>query len=182
MKSTANPTGMLTTAARSAIVSCYVSALSTTENTGGLLTQVCEVVAKHSKGKPLSDGDSKAIVTDIASAKGWKGASAASRMSEVRIILKAADKLPDAIDAYRAKAKQCTWHDGMKMARGLAKGRSITQCVKAAFEKKDGNTGTPEGRTAGALKAWWKASPRKREAILAAASTLGLKLGIKMDA
>lgn len=173
----------LSTAARSAIVSCYVSALSTTENTGGLVTQVCEVISKHSKGQTLSDADSKAIVTDISRAKGWKGASAKSRESEVRVLLKASDKLPDVIEAYRERAKMCSWHDGMKLARLVNKGKSVTQCVKLALESNaPGAKGTPEGRTAGALKAWHKASPRKRDVIVQAASLLGLKLGIKLDA
>ena len=173
----------LSTAARSAIVSCYVSALNTAENTGGLVTQVCDVIAKVSKGSAISDGDAKAIVTDISRAKGWKGASAKSRESEVRIILKASDKLPEAISAYHSRAKTCTWHDSMKLARGLARGKSVTQCVKAAFESNANKPrGTPEGRTAGALKAWFKAVPRKRSAILQAASLLGIKLGVKLDA
>jgi hypothetical protein len=130
----------------------------------------------------MSDADCKAVVTDISRAKGWKGDSAKARESEVRIVLKAADKLPDAIEAYRAKAKGCTWHNSMKLARGLAKGKSVTQCVKAAFEANGKPTGTPEGRCAGALKAWFKASPRKREAIINAAAMLGLKLGVKLDA
>ena len=172
----------LSTSARSAIVSAFVAALNTAENTGGLVHTVCEVVSRATKGATLSDADAKAIVTDIASAKGWKGASAAARMSEVRIVLRASDKLPEAIELFRKRAKGCTWHNSMKLARGLAKGKSITQCVKAAFESNGKPTGTPEGRTAGALKAWHKASPRKRDAIIQAASILGLKLGIKLDA
>lgn len=172
----------LSTSARSAIVSAFVAALNTAENTGGLVHTVCEVVSKATKGNTLSDEDSKAIVVDISRAKGWKGASALSRQSEVRIVLKASDKLPDAIEMYRSKAKGCTWHNSMKMARVLAKGKSVAQAVKAAFESNGKNPGTPEGRTAGALKAWHKASPRKRDVIVQAAKLLGLKLGVKLDA
>ena len=175
---------VLSTAARSAIVSSYIAALNTAENTGGLITQVCEVATRYTKGNPLSDDDSKAIVSDISKHKGWKGTSARSRESEVRIVLRSAHVLPEAIEAYHAKAKTCTWHDSMKLARGLAKGKSITQCVKLAMESSaPGVRGTPEGRTAGALKAWFKvARGPKKAAILEAAATLGLKLGVKLDA
>lgn len=172
----------LSTSARSAIVSSFVAALNTAENTGGLVHTVCGIVAKHTKGEPLSAEDAKAIVTDISRAKGWKGDTGANRESEVRVILKANATLPDAIDAFRAKAKGCTWHNSMALARAINKGSSIAQAVKQVFTKKEGATGTPEGRTAGALKAWHKASPRKRDAIMEAAKLLGLKLGIKVDA
>lgn len=172
----------LSTAARSAIVSVFVSALNTAENTGGLVTQVCNVAIKHTKGAAMGDADIKAVSADIASSKGWRGDAAKVRTSEVRTVLKAAHLLPDAITAYHSRNKTCTWHESMKLARLVNKGKSITQAVKLAMETNTGPKGTPEGRTAGALKAWFKAAPRKREAIINAASLLGLKLGVKLDA
>ena len=173
---------VLTTAARSAIVSAFVAALNTAENTGGLVHTVCEVVSRATKGNALSDADSKAIVTDISRAKGWKGDSAKARESEVRVVLKASDKLPDAIEAFRAKTKGCTWHNSMSLARSINKGKTIPQAVTLVANKSPGANGTPEGRVAGALKAWHKASPRKRDAIVQAAAILNIKLGIKLDA
>ncbi len=176
----------LSTTARSAIASAYVNALSANENTGSLLTQVCEVGARYTKGSKMADEDIAAISADVSRAKGWKGATAQSRVSEVKIMLRSLHVLPDAVEAYRerAKGRGFTWHDGMKMARKLAKGASVPMAVRAAFESnKGGERGTPEGHVAGALKRWFKvATPKKREAILSAASTLGLKLGIKLDA
>jgi hypothetical protein len=59
----------------------------------------------------------------------------------------------------------------------------VPKAIRAAFEKSEGHKGTPEGRAAGALKAWFKvARGAKKQAILEAASTLGLKLGVKLDA
>lgn len=173
----------LSTSARSAIASAYVAGLNATENTGSLLHTVCEVGARFLKGSKMADEDVTAISADVTRAKGWKGASAQSRTSEVRIMLRSLHVLPDALESYRERAKACTWHDGMKLARKLAKGASVKQAVAAAFKAGNGPKGTPEGRTAGALKGWYKvATPKKREAILTAASTLGLKLGIKLDA
>ncbi len=174
----------LSTSARSAIALAYVNGLNATENTGSLLHTVCEVGARYTKGQKMTDEDVAAISGDVARAKGWKGASAQSRTSEVRIMLRSLHVLPDAIDAYRERAKFCTWHDGMKLARKLAKGASVKQAVTAAFtSNKGGERGTPEGHVAGALKRWFKvATPKKKEAILSAASTLGIKLGIKLDA
>jgi hypothetical protein len=91
--------------------------------------------------------------------------------------------LPEAVQSYTKRAKVCTWHDAMKLARPLAKGKSIGQAIKAAIKATaNKRRGTPEGRTAGALKAWFEVSPRKREVILQAASLLGIKLGVKLDA
>jgi hypothetical protein len=181
MKSAKSTAIVLTTSARSQIVSAYVAGLNATENTGSLLHTVCEIGAKHLKGAAMSDDDIKHVSQGIANAKGWKGASLAARVSETRVILRSLHVLPDALDAFKDKAKQCTWHDGMKLARKLNAGKSVAQAVKLALEKGE-NNGTPEGRVAGALKAWFKKSPRKRAAILSAAATLGLKLGVKLDA
>lgn len=172
----------LTSTARSAIVSSFVEALSANESTGSLVTQVCDVARKYTKGEDFSDEDRSAIVADIAKARGWKGPSMKSRCSEVNVVLKAHASLPEAIESFRTKAKRCQWHDSMKMARRLNAGDSITQAVKAAFTKQESSTSTPSGRAAGALKAWFKAEPRKQKAILEAAALLGLKLGVKLDA
>jgi hypothetical protein len=173
----------LSTTARSAIVASYVDALSANESTGSLVTQVCDVARKYTKGADIAEEDRSAIVADISKARGWKGKSAKSRCSEVNVVLRAHASLPEAIEAYRAKAKSVQWHDSMKLARRINAGDSITQAVKAAFVS--GGSGakvSPSGRTAGALKAWYKAEPRKREAILKAAELLNIKLGIKLDA
>lgn len=173
----------LSTTARSAIVSSFVDALSANESTGSLVTQVCDVARKYTKGEDISDEDRSAIVSDIAKARGWKGASAKSRTSECNVVLKAHATLPEAIDAYRAKAKRVQWHDSMKLARRLNAGDSVTQAVKAAFATgTQSKKSTPSGRVAGALKAWFKDEPRKQKAILEAAALLGIKLGVKLDA
>jgi len=172
----------LSTASRSAIVSAFVAALNTAENTGGLVHTVCEVVSRATKGAALSDTDCKAVVTDISRAKGWKGDSAKARESEVRVVLKAAPKLPDAIEAFRSKTKGCTWHNSMALARAINRGKTIPQAVTLVANKSPNGNGTPEGRVAGALKAWHKASPRKRDAIVQAAKILNITLGIKVAA
>lgn len=173
----------LTSTARSAIVSSFVEALAANESTGSLVTQVCDTARKYLKGEDMSDEDRSAIVSDIAKARGWKGPSLKSRTSEVNVVLKAYSTLPEAIEAYRAKAKRVQWHDSMKLARRLNAGDSIAQAVKAAFSTGTQSKGsTPSGRVAGALKAWFKAEPRKQKAILEAAALLGIKLGVKLDA
>lgn len=172
----------LTATARSAIVSSFVDALATNESTGSLVTQVCDVARKYTKGADISDEDRSAIVSDIAKARGWGKNVLKQRASEVNVVLKAHASLPEAIDAFRTKAKRCQWHDSMKLARRLNAGDSISAAVRAAFTTKPGGDVSPSGRAAGALKAWFKAEPRKQKAILEAAALLGLKLGVKLDA
>jgi hypothetical protein len=179
---TAKQSASLSTTARSAIVSTFVDALSANESTGSLVTQVCDVARKYLKGEAFSDEDRNAVVSDIAKARGWKGASAKSRISECNVVLRAYGTLPEAIETYRAKAKRCQWHDSMKLARRLNAGDTVAQAVRAAFAKSEGQTVTPSGRVAGALKSWFKVEPRKQKAILEAAALLGIKLGVKLDA
>lgn len=171
---TTKQTLSLSTTARSAIVSSYVDALSQNESTGSLVTQVCDVARKYTKGEDISDEDRSAIVTDIARAKGWKGKSAKSRCSEVNVVLKAHASLPEAIELYRTKAKRVQWHDGMKLARRLNAGDTIAQAVKAAFTTGGGSAkGSPEGRAAGALAALYDhLTGAKRAALIKAVRAL----------
>lgn len=173
----------LTSTARSAIVSSFVDALSANESTGSLVTQVCDVARKYLKGEAMADEDRTSIIADISKARGWKGASAKARHSEVNIVLKAYADLPEAIETLRTKAKRCQWHDSMKLARRINAGDTIAKAV--AFATKAGSAGkvtSPSGRVAGALKAWFKAEPRKQKAIMEAAALLNIKLGVKLDA
>jgi hypothetical protein len=175
---------VLSATARSAIASSFVQALNANENSGSLVTHVCETAHRYLKGQPFDDTDMQATILDISRAKGWKGASLKSRCSEVRVVLKCYATLPDAVSAFRAKANGVQWHDAMKMARKLNAGESVPKAVRAAFESKGVQPkGTPEGRVAGALKGWFKvATGKKRTAILEAAAILGIKLGVKLDA
>lgn len=173
----------LSTTARSAIVSSFVDALAANESTGSLVTQVCDVANKYLKGSEMVEDDRNAIANDIAKARGWKGPSLKSRVSEVNVVLKACTTLPEAIKAFAAKSPKCQWHDSMKLARRINKGDSVKQAVAFALKKGEAGEGAkPAGRVAGALKAWFKAEPRKQEAIIKAAEILGIKLGVKLDA
>lgn len=161
----------LSTTARSAIVSSYVKALDAHETSGSLVTQVCDTAMRYMKGEEISEDDRKAIVSDIARAKGWKGASAKSRMSECNVILRAYAKLNDAAEAFRAKTKRVQWHDVMKLARRLNAGDTVQKAVAFAMRKGSGSTSTPKGRVAAALKAWYKSEDvtAKEKAMIAEA-------------
>lgn len=177
----------LSNTARTAIVASYVEALSNAENTGALVTQVCDVANRYTKGESISDEDMTAIVGGIAKERGWKGPALKSRASEVRVVLRASATLPEAIKGFRNRADKCDWHTSMKLARCINKGESVQKAINMVHnaQKSGGQSkgATPQGRTAGALKAWWKlAKGEKKTAILRAAEILGLKLGVKLDA
>lgn len=173
----------LSSTARSAIVSTFVSAISSAENSGSLVTQVCDAANKYARGEQIGDEDIAAIGHAVAKERGWKGRSLKSRLSEVRVVLRAYTTLPEAIEAFIAKAKCCDWHTSMKLARRLNKGDSVKQAVTAAFQKNgQSKKSTPQGRTAAGLKAWYKAArPDKQKLILQVAEMLGLRLGIKVE-
>src|ERR1044072_8113355 len=97
----------LSNTARTAIVASYVEALSNAENTGALVTQVCDVANRYTKGEVISDEDMTAIVGGIARERGWKGPALKSRASEVRVVLRASNTLPEAIKAFRNRADKC---------------------------------------------------------------------------
>jgi hypothetical protein len=175
---------VLSTSARSAIVSTFVDALNAAENTGSLVTQVCDTANKYTKGETIGDEDMSAIVGSIAKERGWKGPALKSRTSEVRVVLRASGQLPEAIKALSTKAGKCDWHASMKLARCINKGMAIPKAVKLCMATKEQSAkSTPQGRTAGALKAWFKiAKADKKAAILEAAKVLNIALGVKVDA
>lgn len=177
-------THTLNSTARSAIVATFCNALDTAENTGSLVTQVCDVANKYLRGADITKDDSDEIISDMARARNWKDNVLRARSSEVRVVLRAYSVLGEAIQTYTRRAKKCDWHTSMKLARRINAGDSIKQAVAAAFTKAEQSPkSTPQGRTAGALKAWYKdARADKREAILKAAELLGLRLGVKLDA
>lgn len=174
----------LTAAARSAIVSSFVTALSANESTGSLVTQVCETAQRYMKGNEIPADDRAAITADIAKARGWKGASAKARISECNIVLRAYAELPEYSEAFKTRAKKCQWHDSLKLARRINAGDSMQKAVAFAMKSGSDKKGTPKGRITRALKTYYTASARsaKREAILRAAELMGIKLGVKLDA
>lgn len=167
----------LSTTAISAIATSFVDALSTNESTGSLVTQVCDVARKYLRGEAMSDDDRASIVTKIASARGWKKNVIKQRSSEVNVVLKAYDQLPEAIKLLSTKNNgRAQWHDSMKIARRLNAGDSVQKAVAFAMRKGSGANSNPAGRVAGALKAWWNDAPRKRAEIIKAAQLLGLTI------
>src|SRR5688572_13380028 len=117
--STKQTTASLNTTARSAIVSSFVNALSAHDSSGNIITHVCETVNKYNKGEEISTPDLALLTNEIARQRGWKGKACVARVSEVRVVLRAYTKLPEAIKAFSMKAKRVHWHDGMKLARLL---------------------------------------------------------------
>lgn len=172
----------LNTTARSAIVASFCNALDTAENTGSLVTHVCDVANKFLRGAAIEKADSDEIINDIARARNWKDNVLRARASEVRVVLRAYTKLGDAVSKYASKAKKCDWHTSMKLARRLNAGDTIQQAVTAAFTKSSQSAkSTPQGRTAAALKAWFAESRgAKREAIIKAIELLNLS--VKLNA
>lgn len=168
----------LSSTARSAIVSTYITALNTAENTGALVTQVCDVANKYTKGESLSDDDMVAIIGGIARERGWKGPALKTRSSEVRVVLKAAHTLPEAIKGFHHKAGKCDWHTSMKLARCINRGEKVKDAISHTFANKSQSTkSTPQGRTAAGLKAWFAvAKADKKIAITKAAELLGIRL------
>jgi hypothetical protein len=179
---------LLNTAARGAIVRAFSDAFDSAENTGSVLTQVCNVAHKYIGDGTLTDDDTSAIVRGIVEHRRWPKDQVPARSSEVRTILAAHATLPRAIAAFRERVRVCNWHQAVKLAREIrnAKGnitKAVTAAVSASKRGSQSKGSTPQGRTAAALKAWFKvAKGERRDTILKVAAMLGLKLGVKLEA
>lgn len=165
---------MLNTSTRSRLTAAFTTAYEAKENTGSHLHTVCEIAAKAGE---MDKEDHDAIAESVAAARKWKDKTRDSRMSEVRVILRASAKLPDAITALAAKGQR-EWHVVMRAARKLAKGKSVKEAV--AFALEGGGSGSsvpPSGRVASALKLWFGSTKgQKRADIIKAADLLGLSI------
>ena len=148
----------LSSAAVTAIGATFADALTQRDTSGSLVIQTCETAHKYAKGAALLDDDVTNITNSVASIKGWSGASARSRISECKVVLRAYAKLPEAVREFTKKnTGKCQWHDSMKLARRINEGDSVGAAVKFVMDStKTGNNTNPKGRAAGALKAWFK--------------------------
>lgn len=180
MTTQASPTLSIT--ARSAIVSTFVQALSANENGGSLVTQVCDVANKHTKGQPLAKADQDSIIDSIAGQRGWGENVLKQRSNEVRTILKACAALPETVRTYTKKANSCNWHAAMKLARRLNAGDSTAKAVAYVLENKaEGKSAHPAGRVAAGLKAWFKQSKSDKRAVIVKATALLSTIGLKLE-
>jgi hypothetical protein len=167
-----------------AIVAAFVSAYETAENTGSKLAEVCKLATATYKGREIPEEESQAMAQMIADARGWSGDTSKVRRSEICKVFGVYNMLPEGISQVREKRGACNWRDALKLATCLKKSEGNLKTALAAFETKSENgTSTPQGRAASALKGWYKvAKGDKKQKILEAATLLGLKLGIKLDA
>lgn len=169
----------LNSSARNAIVAAFSQAMDGVENSGNLITQVCEVANKQTKGEAVSKDDADAIIESIADKRGWKDKTLTARSSEIRVVLKASPSLPETIKLMQSRAKRCDWHVAMKLARRINKGESCKDAVMGLLQDAEGASKkiNPAGKAAGALSFWYKhAKGDKRAAIVKAAGILGLEL------
>lgn len=168
-----------------AIAAAFVSAYDAAENTGSKLGEVCKLANASYKGKPIPEEDAQHMAQMIVDARGWEGNTAKVRKSEINKVFAVYNVLPEAIEHTRRKRGGCNWRDALRLSTCLKKHDGALKSALAAFEAQGESVAksTPQGRAAGALKAWYKvAKGDKREAILKAASVLNLKLGVKLDA
>lgn len=171
---------------RDAVVVAFVDAYSAAENGGSKIAQTCAIARTTYKGAEVPKDDVEYITDKIADSRGWEGATAKTRKSEVRKVLSVYSTLPEAIESVRESAGSCDWRAGMKLATLLKKNGGKVKAALSAFrvsQNEKGGKGNPAGHVAGALKRWYKvAKGDKKALILKAAEMLNLKLGIKVEA
>jgi hypothetical protein len=168
-----------------AIVAAFVGAYEHAENTGGKLAEVCKLAHATYKGKEIPEEDAQAMAQQISDARGWSGDTSKVRRSEICKVFGVYNTLPEGIKRVRDERGSCNWRDALKLATCLTKHDNDLKTALAAFKEQGGgeSKSTPQGRAAGALKSWYKvAKGDKKQKILEAATLLGLKLGIKLDA
>jgi len=165
------------TAIRDAVARALIAAYSTAETAGSMVDDVCKAAHRAYKGEAVPKADADAILNQLANARDWDGDIAQVRKSEAKQVLNAYSNLAETVATVKEKHGACSWHSAVKLARCLNKNEGSMKKAIAAFETKGGESkGNPAGRTAGALKAWYKiAKADKKAAIAKAYELLGLK-------
>lgn len=102
-----------------AITGAIKSGLDTVNKSGSLLYTVCKVASSMYHGKAIPKLDVVAILDDLVSRMGWKGATADVRRSEYKSVLANYATLGEAMETYRGIKGACTWNDGIALSRLL---------------------------------------------------------------
>lgn len=165
---------------RDAVALALVAAYANAADTGSKIGDVCTIARTSYKGAEIPEADVEHIVTTVANARGWEGATLKVRSSEARKVLSVYSTLPEGIQHVRKERGACDWRSALRLATCLKKNDGKLKPALAAFAAEaDRDSVSPAGRVASALKRWYKvAKGDKKAKILAAAETLGLKLGV----
>ncbi len=126
------------------VAKAVAAAYAAAHSTGDLLDDVCKAVEAQFKGEQVPEEAAGFIVDEVARLRSWSASAAKVRKSEMRAILSVYDTLPDAMKKLREHKKNekpVTFEAGLKLARALKKGATITQAVAAYIE--GGKAGTP---------------------------------------
>jgi hypothetical protein len=166
---------------RDAIAVALAAAYDAAANTGSRIGEVCALASTAYKGGEIPADDVEHIVTKVADAREWDGATLKVRSSEVRKVLGVYSTLPEGIARVREKSGGCNWQGALRLATLLKKHENKLKPALAAFyAKSEADKANYAGRASKALKAWYEnARGDKRAKILSAAELLGLTLGVK---
>lgn len=165
---------------RDAVAAALAGAYDAAANIGSRIAEVCGIARTAYKGAEIPADDVEHITKRVAESRGWKDATLKVRSSEVRKVLSVYSVLPEGIQHVREKSGGCNWQGALRLATLLKQNDGKLKPALAAFyEREENNRANYSGRVAAALKKWYENSRGdKRAKILAAAETLGLKLGV----
>ena len=108
------------------------------ENSGNVVTQCVTAARQVYRGKAIPKIDLSYIADNVARIRKWSPASLKQRKSEVRVVLRAYDRLPEAIEKYTKSSDGFTWHDAIKLSRCLGAEPSMIQALKRMNAKATG--------------------------------------------
>lgn len=154
------------------VVVAFVDAFAAHESSGSRIVDICKAARGMFKGKPVPDDAATEIVDAVVAARGWQDKVATVRRSECKRVLSVYAVLPEGIERVRKERGACLWTDALRLATKIKANDGNLAKGLAAFMESGGSVVSPKGRAAGALKQWYKADKKAREAIRAACATL----------
>jgi hypothetical protein len=132
-------------------------------DTSGICETICEnLLARFGKGGAVSKEDGDAIAAEVSRLRKWTPKSAETRIKELRAFYGAYDLLPLALEKLRetkSNGKPITYDAGVKLARSLKAGKTVSQSVAAYIEGKaarsEPTVGEPSGSPFFCLRELW---------------------------
>lgn len=114
-----------------ALANALANTMKELDGTHSFVTSMCKTINATFKGTEIGDDDRAFLTTEVARIRKWSAKSASARISELKAILKAYDKLPEAIAKAVSKGADVPFYKAVTLARSINKGMTANQAAMA---------------------------------------------------
>jgi hypothetical protein len=126
------------------VVTAFNEAFEATEQSGGLVAQVCNTVKQIFKGDAITKVDEDYIVNEVAKRREWADSTERSGKSRVRTLCKVYARFVPAVEAYKRHKdapRVFSWHIAMMLATAIKNEKSVADAIAVTIKKQGSGSG-----------------------------------------